>query len=73
MDDVRGCFLGLSHKRTQAVVTTNKNIKMGSFKSNVNNQKKGVVPDCTVSNNKLSIVTLNELANTVIYSSFNKA
>ena len=33
MDDVRGRFLGLPHGTTPAAVTTNKNIKMSSFKS----------------------------------------
>ena len=33
MDDVRGRSLGLPHGTTSAAVTTNKNIKMNSFKS----------------------------------------
>ena len=33
MDDVRGRFLGLPHGTTPAAVTTNKIIKMSSFKS----------------------------------------
>ena len=33
MDDVRVRFLGLPHGTTPAAVTTNKNIKMSSFKS----------------------------------------
>ena len=37
------------------------NIKVSSFKSGENIQKEGG-PDCTVSNNKLSSVTLTELA-----------
>ena len=40
MDDVPGHFLGLPHSTTPAAVTTNKNIKMGSFKSSENIQKK---------------------------------
>ena len=40
MDDVRGHFLGLPHGTTPAAVTTNKNIKMSSFKSSENIQKK---------------------------------
>ena len=35
MDDVRGRFLGLPHGTTPAAVTTNKNIKMSSFKSSL--------------------------------------
>ena len=42
MDDVRGRFLGLPHGTTPAAVTTNKNIKMSSFKSSENIQKKKV-------------------------------
>ena len=40
MDDVRDRFLVLPHGTTPAAVTTNKNIKMSSFKSNENIQKK---------------------------------
>ena len=76
MDDVRGRFLGLPHGTTPAAVTTNKNIKMSSFKSSENIQKKEGGPDRSVSDNQSSSVTLNELAmkarkNTVI-SSFSK-
>ena len=78
MDDVRGRFLGLPHGTTPAAVTTNKNIKMSSFKSSENIQKKDLEcgPDRSVSNNQSSSVTLNELAmkarkDTVI-SSFSK-
>ena len=71
MDDVRGRFLGLQHDRTPAAVTTNKNIKMSSFRSNGNIQKKEIGPDRSVSDNKSSPVTLNELAMKVI-SSFSK-
>ena len=65
MDDVWGYFLGPPHSTTTAAVTTNKNIKMSSFnmfKSSENIQTKEGVSDCTVSNNKFSSVTLNELA-----------
>ena len=40
----------------------NKNIKLHSFKSSDNMQKKEGGPDSTVSNNQFSSVTLNELA-----------
>ena len=54
----------------------NKNIKMSSFKSSGNIQKKEDGPDRSISDNQSSSVTLNELAmkarkNTVI-SSFSK-
>ena len=54
----------------------NKNIKMSSFKSSENIQKKEGEPDRSVSDNQSSSVTLNELAmkarkDTVI-SSFSK-
>ena len=62
MNDVRGRFLGLSHDKTPAAVTTNKNIKMSSFKSSENIQKKEGGPDRSVSDNQSSSVTLNELA-----------
>ena len=42
--------------------TTNKNIKMSSFKSSKNIKKKEVGPDKSVSDNQLSSVTLNKLA-----------
>ena len=76
MHDVRGRFLGLPHGTTPAAVTTNKNIKMSSFKSSENIQKKEGGPDRSVSDNQSSSVILNELAmnarkNTVI-SSFSK-
>ena len=41
---------------------TNKNVKMSSFKSSENIQKKEGGPDRSVSNNQSSSVTLNELA-----------
>ena len=63
MDDVRGRFLGLQHGTTPAAVTTNKNMKMSSFKSSENIQKKEEGgPDRSVSDNQSSSVTLNELA-----------
>ena len=62
MDDVRGRFLGLPHGTTPAAVTTNKNIKMSSFKSSENIQKKEGGPDRSVSDNQSSSVTLTELA-----------
>ena len=42
MGDVRGRFLGLPHSTTPATVATNKNIKMSSFKSSENIQKKDI-------------------------------
>ena len=76
MDDVRGRFLGLSHGTKQAAVTTNKNIKMSSFNSSENIQKKEGGSDRSASDYLSSSVTLNELAmqarkDTVI-SSFSK-
>ena len=76
MDDVRGRFLGLPLGTTPVAVTTNKNIKIRSFKSSENIQKKKGGPDRSVSDNQSSSVTLNELAmkarkNTII-SSFSK-
>ena len=62
MDDVRGRFLGLPHGTTPAAVTTNKNIKMSSFNSSENIQKKEGGPDRSVSDHQSSSVTLNELA-----------
>ena len=62
MDDVRGRFLGLPHGPTPAAVTTNKNVKINSFKSSENIQKKEGGPDRSVSDNQSSSVTLNELA-----------
>ena len=47
MDDVRGRFLGLPHGTTPAAVTKNKNIKMSSFKSSENIQKKEGGSDMT--------------------------
>ena len=62
MDDVRGRFLGLPHGTTPAAVTTNKNIKMSSFKSGENIQRNKGGPDRSVSDYQSSKVTLNELA-----------
>ena len=45
MVDVRGRFLGLPHGTAPAAVTTNKNIKMSSFKSSKIIQKKEGGPD----------------------------
>ena len=56
MDDVRGRLLGLPHGTTPAAVTTNKNIKMSSFKSSENIQKKEGGPDRSVSDNQSSSV-----------------
>ena len=62
MHDVQCRFLGLPHGTTPAAVTTNKKIKMSSFKSSENIQKKEGVPDRSLSDNQSSSVTLNELA-----------
>ena len=59
MDDVRGRFLGLPQGSTPAAVTTNKNIKMSSFKSSGNIQKKEDGPDRSVSDNQSSLTFLN--------------
>ena len=40
-----GPLLGLSHGTTPVAVTTNKNLKMSSFKSSTNIQKKESGPD----------------------------
>ena len=56
--------------------TKNKNIKISSFKSSENIQKKEGGPDRSVSDNQSSSVTLNELANesqkNTVISSFSK-
>ena len=44
------------------LLLSNKNIKMSSFKSSENIQKKEDGPDRSVSDNQSSSVTLNELA-----------
>ena len=59
MDDVRGRFLGLQHGTTPAAVTTNKNIKMSSFKSSENIQKKEGGPDRSA---KVAILLLSYVA-----------
>ena len=55
---------------------TNKNIKISSFKSSENIQKKEGGPDRSVSDNQSSSVTLNELAmkarKVTVISSFSK-
>ena len=61
MDDVRDRFLGLPHGTTPAAVTTNENIKMSSFKSSENIQKKEVGPDRSVSDNQSSSMILRKL------------
>ena len=60
MHDVRGRFLGLPHGKIPAAVTTNKNIKMSSFKSSENIQKEEGGPDRSVSDIQSSSVALNE-------------
>ena len=62
MDDVWGRLLGLPHGTTPAAVTTNTNIKMNSFKSSENIQKKEGGPDRSVSDNQSSSLALIELA-----------
>ena len=52
MEDVRGRFLGLPHGTTPAAVITNINLKMGSFNSSENIQKKDGGPHRSVSNNE---------------------
>ena len=61
MDHVRGRVLGLPHGTTPDAVTI-KQIKMSSFKSSGNIQKKEYGPDRCVSDNQSSSMTLNELA-----------
>ena len=63
MYDVLDRFLGLPHGTTPAAVTTNKNIKISSFKSSENIQNKEGGQDRFVSDYQSSSVTLNELAN----------
>ena len=62
MVDIRGNSLGPPHGTKRAAVTTNKNIKLRSFKGSENIKKKEGGPDSTVSNNQFSSVILNELA-----------
>ena len=52
------CYIHVPH----ACLSPNKNIKMSSFKSSENIQKKEDGPDRSVSDNQSSSVTLNELA-----------
>ena len=60
MYDASGYFSGLPRGTTPVAVTTNKNIKMSSFKSSETIQKKEDGSDSTVTNNQFSSVTLNE-------------
>ena len=62
MVDVWGYFLVPPHGTTPAAVTTNKSLKLRSFKSSDNIQKKEGRPDIAVSKNDFSSVTLNDLA-----------
>ena len=59
---------GHTYKNTHISAAThnrkNKNIKMSSFKSSENIQKKEDGPDRSVSDNQFSSVTLNELVMT---------
>ena len=55
-------FRAATRHNTNAAVTTNKNIKMSSFKSSENIQMKEGGPNRSVSDNQSSSVTLNELA-----------
>ena len=57
-----GPVLGLPHEKTPAAVTTNENVKMSSFKSSKNIQKKKSGPDRSVLDNQSSSVTLNKVA-----------
>ena len=50
-------------RRTTIISRTNKNIKMSSFKSSENIQKKEGGPDRSVSDNQSSSVTLNYSGN----------
>ena len=72
----KNCGEALSKLKDRGFQATNKNIKISSFKSSRNIQKKEDGPDSSVSDNQSSSVTLNELSmkirkNTVI-SSFSK-
>ena len=69
-------FIIFFRANVRLIMPPNKNIKMSSFKSSKNIQKKEGGPDRSVSDNQSSSVTLNELAmkarkDTVI-SSFSK-
>ena len=76
MDDVRGRFFGLPHGTTPATVTTNKNLKMSSFKNSENIQKKEGGPDRSISDNQSSSVSMSALAmkarKDAVISSFSK-
>ena len=61
MEHVRGRVLALPHGTTPDAMTI-KNIKMSSFKSSGNIEKKECGPDICVSDNQSSSMTLNELA-----------
>ena len=52
----------LGKREPICLLTCNKTIKMSSFKSSKNIQKKEGGPDKSVSDNQFSSVTLNELA-----------
>ena len=69
MDDVRGRFLELPHGTTPAAVTTNKNIKMSSFKSGENIQKKECGPDRFY---KVKIMFIYEGTNNLVSSALLK-
>ena len=56
--DQRLCFC---YKNSTIALLSNKNIKMSSFKSSENIQKKEGGPDRSVSDNQSSSVTLNAL------------
>ena len=58
MADVRGNVLEHPHGTTPAAVITNKTKSLDPFKSKENIHKDEDGPDCTVSNNMLSLVTL---------------
>ena len=56
-----GSLLGLPHGTMPAAVTTNKKIKMSSFKSSKNIKKKEGGPERSISDNQSYSVTLNKL------------
>ena len=59
MDDVLGYLLGSEHgTRPAAAVISNQNKMLRSFNSKENIYKNENGPDCTVSNNKFTLVTL---------------
>ena len=58
--DINQPFISMSAGKQKTAA--NKNIKMSSFKSSENIQKKEGGPDRSVSDNQSSSVTLNELA-----------